>query len=321
VSEDIHLSDQVGAGRGYEVAHLLLSFFRSFTSFNNQIDTTCRAHLHIGTAYAPAWGNLTPWCRTCGDTFTIASNLHAIITPASTTFSNQHNMCSPRPDRLSDQAFEDFSPDDTFPNVPPQANEPNCGCNCDCIDKNDKSRNSAVPTPNRGRSLTPKNDRTNGSGDPVEARPAPGGIDSPSYNTALSVNGQEGLQDHQTERPIPTGVDDIAAYANESIQRWLTEHNPEHPYRFSGSVDPSMRVEASTVAPSSASSGFLPSRTATSDELTTFTYGGFDEPKSQTCAFTPLWLTHELRYCRNFPRGSAVASGSGYPTMIDVDDL
>ena len=230
-------------------------------------------------------------------------------------------MCSPRPDRLSDQAFEDFSPDDTFPNVSPQANEPNCGCNCDCIDKNDKSRNSAVPTPNRGRSLTPKNDRTNGSGDPVEARPAPGGIDSPSYNTALSVNGQEGLQDHQTERPIPTGVDDIAAYANESIQRWLTEHNPEHPYRFSGSVDPSMRVEASTVAPSSASSGFLPSRTATSDELTTFTYGGFDEPKSQTCAFTPLWLTHELRYCRNFPRGSAVASGSGYPTMIDVDDL
>jgi len=321
VSEDIHLSDQVGAGRGYEVAHLLLSFFRSFTSFNNQIDTTCRAHLHIGTAYAPAWGNLTPWCRTCGDTFTIASNLHAIITPASTTFSNQHNMCSPRPDRLSDQAFEDFSPDDTFPNVSPQANEPNCGCNCDCINKNDKSRNSAVPTPNRGRSLTPKNDRTNGSGDPVEARPAPGGIDSPSYNTALSVNGQEGLQDHQTERPIPTGVDDIAAYANESIQRWLTEHNPEHPYRFSGSVDPSMRVEASTVAPSSASSGFLPSRTATSDELTTFTYGGFDEPKSQTCAFTPLWLTHELRYCRNFPRGSAVASGSGYPTMIDVDDL
>jgi hypothetical protein len=283
---------------------------------------TYLAHLHIGTAYAPAWGNLTPWCRTCGDTLTRSSNSHAIRAPASTKSSNQHNMCSPRPDRLGDSAFEDLSPDDTFPNVSPRANEPSCGCNCACTDKNDKSRNSSVlPTPNRGRSLTPKHDRTNGAADPVEARPTPGGIDSPSYNATSSVNGQEGLQDHQTERPIPTGVDDIAAYANESIQRWLTEHDPEHPYRFSGSADPSMRVEASTVAPSSASSGFLPSRTATSDELTTFTYGGFDEPKPQTCAFTPLWLTHELRYCRNFPRGGAVASGSGYPAMIDVDDL
>jgi hypothetical protein len=297
-----------------------LSSVRSPLS-TTRLTPTCRAYLHIGTAYAPAWGNLTPWCRTCGDTLTRSSNSHAIRTPASTASLNQHSMYSPRPDRLGDSAFEDFSPDDTFPNVSPQANEPSCGCNCDCINRNDKARNSSVPTPSRGRSLTPKKDRTNGSGDPIEARPAPSGIDSPSYNTTPSVNGQEGLQDHQTERPIPTGVDDIAAYANESIQRWLTEHDPEHPYRFSGSADPSMRVEASTVAPSSASSGFLPSRTATSDELTTFTYGGFDEPKPQTCAFTPLWLTHELRYCRNFPRGSVVASAPGYPTMIDVDDL
>ena len=238
-------------------------------------------------------------------------------------------MCSPRPDRLGNAAFGDLSPDDTFPNTSPRAGEPSCGCNCDCIDKNDKSRDSSLPPLIRGRSLTPKHDRTNGADDPVEARPAPGGIDSPSYNTASSVNGQEGLQIHQIERSTPTAIDDIAARANDSIELWLEQrHIPEHSYRFSGSTDPSLRVEASTVAPSSASSGFLPPRTATSDELTTFTYGGFDErsvrssvSNVETCAFTPLWLTHELRYCRNFRRESVVASGPGYPATIDVDDI
>jgi hypothetical protein len=230
-------------------------------------------------------------------------------------------MCSERPHDLGNAAFEDLSPDDAFPNMSPRANKPSCSCNCNCIDKNDETRNSVVPTPIRGRSLTPKHDRTNALEHLVEARPAPGGIDTSSYNVTSSVNGQEGLQIHQIERSAPTGVNDIAAYANESIERWLTEHDPEHPYRFPGSADLSMRVEASTAAPSSASSGFLPPRTATSDELTTFTYGGFDEPKAQTCAFTPLWLTHELRYCRNFRRASVVASGPGYPATIDVDGL
>ena len=98
-----------------------------------------------------------------------------------------------------------------------------------------------------------------------------------------------------------------------STERWLDQHHiPEHPYQSSSSADVSMLVEASTVAPSSASSGFLPPRTATSDELTIFTYGGFDEPKTQTCPFTPLWLTHELCYCRNLRRVSIVESGPRY---------
>jgi hypothetical protein len=236
-------------------------------------------------------------------------------------------MSITRPNCLNDLAFKNNSPDEDTPNVSPRANNPTCGCNCGCIccinDTNDNPRKSPVQTPIRGRSLTPKYDCTNGLGSPVEARPAPGGVDLSSYNnTTSSINGQEGLQVHQIERSVPTEIDDIAACANDSIERWLTEDNPEHPYGFTGHTDPSMLVEASTVAPSSASSGFLPPRTATSDELTTFTYGGFDEPKvQQTCAFTPLWLTHELRYCRNFRRGSAAERGPSYPVTIDIDDL
>jgi hypothetical protein len=234
-------------------------------------------------------------------------------------------MCSPRA-RLVDVAFEDGSSKEAPSNMPPLANKSGCNCNCGCIccvnDTNDKAETSPVQTPIRGRSLTPKYDRTNGAGNPVEARPTPVGIDTSSYNTASSVNGQEGLSMHQIERSTPTATDDTAAHANDSIERWMDEHHiPESPYRFPGSADPSMLVEASTAAPSSASSGFLPPRTATSDELTTFTFGGFDEPKAQTCAFTPLWLTHELRYCRNFQRGNAAEIGSRYPVTIDVDDL
>ena len=235
-------------------------------------------------------------------------------------------MCTSRSNHLGDLAFEGNSADEALLTISPRANEPDNGCNCDCMcrgkDTSDKSRNYPVPTPIRGRSLTPKYDCTNGGGTPIEARPALGGIDPSSYNTTSSVNGQEGLQIHQIERSTPNANDDINTLANDSIERWMDEyHIPEHPYRFPGSADPSMLVEASTAAPSSASSGFLPSRSANSDELTTFTFGGFDEPKAQTCAFTPLWLTHEVRYCRNFQRGNAAEIGSGYPVAIDVDDL
>jgi hypothetical protein len=127
---------------------------------------------------------------------------------------------------------------------------------------------------------------------------------------------------HQIKRSTTIGIDDTAARANDSIERWMDQyHIPEDPYRFPGPTDPSMLVETSTAAPSSASSGFLPPRTATSDELTAFTFGGFDEPKAQICAFTPLWLAHELRYCRNFQRGNAAEIGTEYPATIDVDDL
>jgi hypothetical protein len=233
-------------------------------------------------------------------------------------------MGSARPGRLADPASGNISPNDAPKNMSLQANKPNCGCNCGCMccgkDTNDNSQCSLVSTPMRGRSLTAKYDRTNGAGNSIEARPAPGDIDLLSSNTTPSVDGQEGLQTHQIEHSTPTAIDDTAARANDSVERWLAEYNSERSYRFPDSADHSMIVEASTVAPSSASSGFLPPRTATSDDLTTFT-GGFDEPKGQTCAFTPLWLTHELRYCRNFQRGDVVGSFSKYPVTIDVDDL
>lgn len=235
-------------------------------------------------------------------------------------------MCSARPNRLGDSTFENSSQDEDASIESPHKSS--CGCNCGCMCCGDNT-NDKVEEPIRGRSLTPKHDRTNGTGDPVEARPAPGGIDSSSYNMTSSVNGQEGLPIHQMERSTSITADDVAVRVNDSIERWLTEHHiPEHPYGFPGSPNRSMIVEASTAPPSSASSGFLPPRTATSDELTTFTYGGFDEQslhasmsKGQTCAFTPLWLTHELRYCRNFQRGSVAESGPGYPDTIDVDDI
>ena len=233
-------------------------------------------------------------------------------------------MCSPRPNQFRDPAVETISPGKAHANRSARVDRPRCGCNCGCVccnnDTNNKAEDSPLPTPIRGRSLTLKHDRTN-SENLIEARPAPGGIDSTFYNTTPSVNGQEGLPLHQIERATPTAVDGIDTYANDSIQRWLGEdHVHEHPYCLSSSPNPSMRAEASTIVPSSASSGFLPARTATSDELTTFTYGGFEEPKAQTCAFTPLWLTHELRYCRNFRRGNVVENNSGYPGTIDFDD-
>jgi hypothetical protein len=39
----------------------------------------------------------------------------------------------------------------------------------------------------------------------------------------------------------------------------------------------------------------------------------------QPCAFTPLWLTHERRYCRGMQfEGSEVEATAGYPDTIDL---
>lgn len=85
-----------------------------------------------------------------------------------------------------------------------------------------------------------------------------------------------------------------------------------------------MLVGASTVAPSVASSGFLPPRASSSADLLMFTSGGFDEEgisKAQGCAFTPLWLTHERRYCRNIHMGEGAEVAAGYPLALDMCDI
>jgi len=75
------------------------------------------------------------------------------------------------------------------------------------------------------------------------------------------------------------------------------------------------------MAPSVASSGFLPPRVPSSADLLSFT-GGFEgggELKTQHCAFTPLWLTHEWRYCRGVQfEGGGVETAAGYPATIDL---
>ena len=82
-----------------------------------------------------------------------------------------------------------------------------------------------------------------------------------------------------------------------------------------------MLVEASTIAPSLASSGFLSPRVPSSADLLVFATGGFDDdgvPIAQPCAFRPLWLTHETRYCHRGQLEALAGETSLYPATIDV---
>lgn len=143
--------------------------------------------------------------------------------------------------------------------------------------------------------------------------------------TNSSIDGQEGLANHQIERNAPIEVGDLGTHAGDSIQRWLAQHHaPTHQYGFPWSPEASMLVEASTVAPSLASSGFLPPRASSSADLLMFTSGGFDGEgvsKAQGCAFTPLWLTHERQYCRSMHLGEGADVAAGYPPALDMCDI
>ena len=199
-----------------------------------------------------------------------------------------------------------------------------CSCSRGCVchtNKNNESPHDAS-SPSRGRSTTPKYDRTNGNG-----RFSPAGqvapFEAPSWLTATSsVDGQEGLAYHQIERNKPIEIGDLGTHAHDSIQHWLEQHHTStHPYAFTTSPEASMMVETSTMAPSVASSGFLPPRVPSSADLLSFAgeFDGGGELKVQPCAFTPLWLTHERRYCRGMQfEGSEVEATAGYPDTIDL---
>lgn len=248
-------------------------------------------------------------------------------------------MSVPLPNRMEEVFYDEF-PFDSFESHT-SARRPSdlglfegrCDCNCSCgnSDENDNgSDDSGASSPSRGRSRTPKYDRTNGNGQTVPARPTPNDTNLPHRPMTDSVNGQEGLADYQFEGPAPRMLndpEDDEAFA--PIQRWLSQ-NPDqadNPFCFPGSPEASMLVEASTASPSLASSGFLlPTRAASSGDLMAFATGGFDEgpgsavKKAQLCAFTPLWLTHERRYCRNMHFGAAGKAAPRYPTTLDFDD-
>ncbi|GAB7334456.1 hypothetical protein MBLNU13_g06457t1 [Cladosporium sp. NU13] len=202
-----------------------------------------------------------------------------------------------------------------------------CSCSCGCVCNPNESKNNESPhgssSPVRGRSLTPKYDRTNGNGSfsPADEEAS---LEPPSWPVSTSsVDGQEGLANHQIERHEPIEIGDLGTHAHDSIQHWLEQHHtPTHPYGFTTSPEASMLVETSTMAPSVASSGLLPPRVPSSGDLLSFASGGFDgggEMKAQPCAFTPLWLTHERRYCRGVQfEGDGVEATAGYPATIDL---
>lgn len=201
-----------------------------------------------------------------------------------------------------------------------------CSCSRGCVRCSNESNNNESPhdssSPARGRSLTPKYDRTNGNGrlPPADQEASLEPLAWPP--TTSSVDGQEGLANHQIERHTPIEIGDLGTHAHDSIQHWLDQHHsPTHPYGFTTSPEASMLVETSTIAPSVASSGFLPPRVPSSADLLSFATGGFDgggELKVQTCAFTPLWLTHERRYCRGVQLEGGGEATVGYPATIDL---
>lgn len=205
-----------------------------------------------------------------------------------------------------------------------------CRCACTRAHNNKESRdgdNETVnaPSPVRGRSATPKFDRTNGNGKFYEAHPTTTVMTASCASATSSVEGEEGLANYQMEGVMQMEVDVPRSHANESIHCWLTEGSVSgHPYDFPVSPEASMLVETGTVAPSVASSGFLPPQMASSGDLLTFAMGGFDEEttiETQRCAFTPLWLTHEQRYCRNVHLGAGVEGITGYSPVLDMSGV
>lgn len=205
-------------------------------------------------------------------------------------------------------------------------------CRCACTrshyaNKTKDDINAAdVSSPVRGRSTTPKFDRTNGDGKLIEAQQMTTAMNASYPTTAYSVEGEEGLATYQMEGVTRMEVDDPASHANESIQRWLNQRDISgHRHGISHSPEASMFVESSsTMAPSLASSGCLPPSMASPSDLLPFTTGGFDEgtdAERQRCAFTPLWLTHEQRYCRKMHLGAGIEAGTGYSPEIDMSGV
>ena len=236
-------------------------------------------------------------------------------------------MQSVSPQPLCDDQASHNPPLDKYrfskPNPPRRSK---CSCSRGCVRCSNDSKNNESPheasSPVRGRSLTPKYDCTNGNGRFSPASEA-ASLEPPSWPTSTSsVDGQEGLANHQIERHEPIEIGDLGTHAHNSIQHWLEQHHtPIHSYGFTTSPETSMLVETSTMAPSVASSGFLPPRVPSSADLLSFASGGFDgggDLKVQPCAFTPLWLTHERRYCSGVKFEGAVEATTGYPAAIDL---
>lgn len=219
---------------------------------------------------------------------------------------------------------------------PRKCSPPICGCRCGCACcTNHKQSNISrqrhqlkASSPLRGRSPTPKYDRTNGNGKPITPCPAFIDNNSPLTSTNASVQGEEGLATHQLQSQPSTETHNPKIPASNSFQHQLhdgTEHNTCIYNVSSPSPSASLLVEPSTTAPSLASSGVLPAGTAAStEELLLFTDGGFESEAAlaggRECAFTPLWLGHDVRFSRNSWVGDGAGSeaGTGYLGTLEL---
>lgn len=245
-------------------------------------------------------------------------------------------MSTPNQNQLMRSLFMDMCPK----RVPaegdryrkPQFNEAICGCSCGCSccqnrDKDSDSQyQSGTSSPVRGRSRTPKDDCTNGNGKPIDSRPVPRPVQtSHIHKAASSVDGQEGLAGYQQEKLPAVSAKHTDFRPQDAIEQWLAHHQlPDQAYCFPASPEASMLVEATNVAPSLTSSGVLPPLAASSSDLVRFSGTGFEDVRgpmqTPTCAFTPLWLNHELRYCRNLRFGDVMGPAAGYPATLEMED-
>lgn len=239
-----------------------------------------------------------------------------------------HRPCSDEPD-LEKMLLDDehISSDSHERQHPYQAA---CGCRCGCTNchslgkPNGMIRNTqpAASPPIRGRSPTPKHDRTNGNGNSrlAEGRPAlVENNDAPS-DANSSVQGEEGLAACQLQQNTTVEIGELGAHAQTAINHLLHRHHaPQHDYGFSAdSPDSSLLVEPST-APSLASSGILLAPAALApDELVAFAHGGFEE---LMCTSPRLWFGTEGGSSANLspPDSGDGNAGDRYPATLDMD--
>lgn len=248
----------------------------------------------------------------------------------------QHSLTMIMPHRaqLDERDFEEMLLDDEHMhsnsherNHPYQAA---CGCRYGCSHcytrgkTNGSTYNTqpATSPPVRGRSPTPKHDRTNGNGSkrPTKGRPTLGDSGDTPTDASSSVQGEEGLATHQLQQNTTVEIGDLGAHAQSSINLLLQRcQAPQYEYQFwSDSPDSSLLVEPST-APSLASSGILLAPAAAGpDNLVVFAHGGFEE---LMCAPPRLWFGTEVGSSRNLnpPDSGDGNAGDRYPATLDMD--
>lgn len=244
-------------------------------------------------------------------------------------------MIMPHRAQLDERDFEEMLLDDEQMysnsherNHPYQAA---CGCRCGCSHCYTRGKTNGgtyktqpAASPHvRGRSPTPKHDRTNGNGSkrPAEGRPALVDNNDTQSNANSSVQGEEGLAAHQLQQNTTMEIGDLGSHDQTSINHLLhRNHAPQLDNGLSSdSPDSSLLVELSTGGNSLASSGLIICPAALApDELVVFAHGGFEE---LMCISPRLWLGTEAGSTGNLspPDFGDGDTGNRYPATLEMD--